>query len=345
MSKIKTNKSLSLPVHRRLVVLLVICCLLGLFVAGSVVNYFSIKRTIISTYPTNLQQQQLTQLDIYEQGYSSAVANYFSNALNTITNLASSSSTMQDISSGQTNSLSTTFEHQREFDQQFNTIAAYSASGQVLALSTDAAIVKPNGGTLDKANPVMRAAVLRHAPTITSAYFGNANRYIIAFTAPVTNVQNVYIGSIVGTTTLSDLADRVNFLSSYKEFSNVITDVNGNTLVENNQAVTKTKNIAKSDMVVGALQKYHNTQTASETNYAGQPVVAEGKVVSFDHSGSVYVVSYIQQPSLSAVVRNTQDNLGAMTLGFVALSITFVCVAICLLLGMWYHRRKRRSLL
>jgi hypothetical protein len=324
---------------RKQVLSLIGVVLLIVIVITNTSDLIYLRGQIFTSYPNSVRSQLSKQLDLYQQGYNSAVAGYFSNALTTIENLASSNDTLTDIQQNKPNNLSVVFQHQEAYDQQFDSISAFTANGNLLATSTDATTVNP-ALTLAGASLPLQKAVARRQPTITNAFYSRAHRNVIGFVAPIFASDNSYAGAISGTTTVSSLASRVNFLSSYNFISTVVTDTNGNILTEDNKPTAKLVNISKSEPLIQKVMNSGHTQQAYETNYRGEKVLAEVSDVSYKNAGSVYIISYIPQSYVNANITQIQSSIVHSSRIFVALLVTFFVVVIAFI----WPRKNRQDI-
>lgn len=304
--------------------------LLLLFLTMSVAiiaNYQALRNTILSSSTNNLRQQALVQLDIYQQSYANTVSNYYNNSLNTIESLASSPDTLRDINTGQLSDLTSIFQHQRDFDKQFNTITAFPASGRLWTISTDSTSFNPNITTA-QLNPTLRQAMNTHNPQITNAYKSSVGRYVIGFVAPVNDNTGNYKGSIIGNVSLGDLASRVNSLYSSSNFSSALVDSQGNILINKNKALAVIQNISKSEPIFKQLQTSHSTVSLNETNFNNQKVVAEGSSLPIDHAGKIYVISYMYNNDFSNYANALQKPINRLVSRFITFNIVFLVVVL-----------------
>jgi hypothetical protein len=288
--------------------LIAIAILVFILVSGSV-DFIYIRSEIYNGYTKQTKYVLSNELNLYQQGYSSAVSGFFSNALTTIENLASSQDILTDFESKNSSGLSTIFEHQENYDQQFDTISAFLPNGDLLASSTDATKTS-TVANISGASLVLQKAVNQRSPAITNIFLSRADRYVISFVAPVYGpTGETYEGALLGNTTIASLSSRVNFLSSYKYISTVVTDSNGNIITKDNQPAIKLVNIANSEPLIRKAQNSNNAQQAYETNFLGQKVLGESTQISYGKAGKIYIISFIPQSYIDSNITRSQSGI------------------------------------
>lgn len=289
---------------------------------GIVISYLYIRTNAFNQYASSIKSEDMGLLDIYQKSYISLLGNYYSNALSTVANIATSPDTGMDIKTGQISDLTSTLQYQRVYQNQFNTIAIFNASGQLISASSDSTKINPRT-TIANTNQVVQAAVARHTPTITQAYFSQAGRWVISFIAPITGSDGTFIGTVTAGTTLTDLVNRVSFLSKYTELSNVVTDSQGNILIRNNQEVSKAIDISKTSDIFNKLSASNQTKIIEGTDIYGRPVVEEGTNISISNAGKFYVISYLDKNSYAQYTNFLKKSNYRVSATFVSLNIGF----------------------
>ncbi|HSX07386.1 MAG TPA: PDC sensor domain-containing protein [Candidatus Saccharimonadales bacterium] len=297
--------------------LYIISVIILLFIiAAATLNYHTIIASRKAFYTSTLEQQGLSGLSLYQEGSSTLVKQYFTEALGTITNLASDQGVQQAAAGSQSAAALAILNQQRMISGQFDSLTIISGSGKMVAISSNSGNVAP--GTDETQSPAFLAGKGADSAVLIPVHYSQLNRNVLSVAAPIKDKNGRFIGTVSGAITLASLAQHVQLSSQYDSaFSTLLTDASGNALVWQNKAVQSISNEVASEPTLKALMRQGTVPANEEYNLAQVDSFAQGSAVDFGAAGKLYLVSFYDVNEYQKRVNEGMQDITTTFSGFI----------------------------
>lgn len=284
--------------------------LLAIWLAANTLNAYYTRQQVRLSFEKNFEKHSQDQLKAYSFGIHSSVSSLLNRMSSTLSAVANQGSTSQDMAAQNYSRLQTAFNDTLGSDARFESITLLDGSGKVLITANKLPVGQKFVGTSLSDRDYFKDTASSKKPIISGVFTAVAsNRNILAFTAPILDAGNNLQGVIVGTSSIQNIASLIRLGQPLDGLSFVLTDSQGNIIMDETRAIDKLNNITTADPLIRVMENGAKTgTTVSEVNYRNQKVFAQGDVITVGNS-RFFLASFYKQSRYTAELNTIEKDL------------------------------------
>ena len=308
-----------------------ICAVLLVFIViACTANYRSVIAARKSFYTSTLERQSLSELQLYHEGGTMLVRQYFDGVIGAMSNLATNPGITGQVTGKPSTAVSNILEQQRTITGQFDSLTVLSAKGSVVGFSSNKGSFAPGADASQSVG--FTSAKTASGTLLLDVHPSPLKRNILSVVTPIKDAHGVFQGAAIGALTLSNVAEHIKLSSNYNsDLSALLTDGTGNVLVWQNKPIADILNLKDKEPGLAALLHQGTLPPTQEYNFQQQNSLAQGSVVGFGTAGKLHLVSFYNRAGYDRRLKDAVQNINATFASFLVRTAVLLAMAMTII--------------